>query len=113
TALPGVTINPVATDDIINAAEAGSAQTISGQITGAAAGSTVTVELGGKTYTATVQADLSWNVSIPASDWQALGNGELTVNASVTNAVGNTGSGTRDITIDASLPGLRVDTVAG
>ncbi|EFM0296682.1 Ig-like domain-containing protein [Escherichia coli] len=113
TALPGVTINPVATDDIINAAEAGSAQTISGQVTGAVAGSTVTVTLGGKTYTATVQADLSWNVSIPASDWQALGNGELTVNASVTNAVGNTGSGTRDITIDASLPGLRVDTVAG
>ncbi|HCP6970099.1 TPA: Ig-like domain-containing protein [Escherichia coli] len=113
TALPGVTINPVTTDDIINAAEAGSAQTISGQVTGAAAGSTVTVELGGKTYTATVQADLSWNVSVPAADWQALGNGELTVNASVTNAVGNTGSGTRDITIDASLPGLRVDTVAG
>ncbi|MBF5353324.1 Ig-like domain-containing protein [Escherichia coli] len=113
TALPGITINPVATDDIINASEAGSAQTISGQVTGAAAGSTVTVELGGKTYTATVQADLSWNVSVPAADWQALGNGELTVNASVTNAVGNTGSGTRDITIDASLPGLRVDTVAG
>ncbi len=113
TALPGVTINPVATDDIINAAEAGSAQTISGQVTGAAAGSTVTVELGGKTYTATVQPDLSWNVSVPAADWQALGNGELTVNASVTSAVGNTGSGTRDITIDASLPGLRVDTVAG
>ncbi|EFJ0667370.1 Ig-like domain-containing protein [Escherichia coli] len=113
TALPGITINPVATDDIINASEAGSAQTISGQVTGVAAGSTVTVELGGKTYTATVQADLSWNVSVPAADWQALGNGELTVNASVTNAVGNTGSGTRDITIDASLPGLRVDTVAG
>ncbi|HFP0609918.1 TPA: Ig-like domain-containing protein [Escherichia coli] len=113
TALPGITINPVATDDIINASEAGSAQTISGQVTGAAASSTVTVELGGKTYTATVQADLSWNVSVPAADWQALGNGELTVNASVTNAVGNTGSGTRDITIDASLPGLRVDTVAG
>nr|WP_250129337.1 Ig-like domain-containing protein [Escherichia coli] len=113
TALPGITINPVATDDIINASEAGSAQTISGQVTGAAAGSTVTVELGGKTYTATVQADLSWNVSVPAADWQALGNGELTVNASVTNAVGNTGSGTRDITIDASLPGLLVDTVAG
>ncbi|HAM9414944.1 TPA: Ig-like domain-containing protein, partial [Escherichia coli] len=113
TALPSVTINPVATDDIINAAEAGSAQTISGQVTGAAAGSTVTVELGGKTYTATVQPDLSWSVSVPAADWQALGNGELTVNASVTNAVGNTGSGTRDITIDASLPGLRVDTVAG
>ncbi|GHK34813.1 hypothetical protein ECZU06_19380 [Escherichia coli] len=75
----------------------------SAAVTGAAAGSTVTVELGGKTYTATVRADLSWSVSVPAADWQALGNGELTVNASVTNAVGNTGSGTRDITIDASL----------
>ncbi len=31
----------------------------------------------------------------------------------MTNGVGNTGSGSRDITIDANLPGLRVDTVAG
>ncbi|MFA9329908.1 Ig-like domain-containing protein, partial [Escherichia coli] len=56
---------------------------------------------------------LSWSVSVPAADLQALGNGDLTITASVTNANGNTGSGTRDITIDANLPGLRVDTVAG
>ncbi|HFZ9040972.1 TPA: Ig-like domain-containing protein [Escherichia coli] len=113
TALPGVTINPVASDDIINAAESGVAQTISGQVTGAAAGDMVTVTLGGKTYTATVQGNLSWSVDVPAADIQAIGNGDLTVNASVTNGVGNTGSGSRDITIDANLPGLRVDTVAG
>ncbi|HHV9465758.1 TPA: BapA-related adhesin SiiEA [Escherichia coli] len=113
TALPGVTLNPVASDDIINAAESGVAQTISGQVTGAAAGDTVTVTLGGKTYTATVQGNLSWSVDVPAADIQAIGNGDLTVNASVTNGVGNTGSGSRDITIDANLPGLRVDTVAG
>ncbi|MCC5415802.1 Ig-like domain-containing protein, partial [Escherichia coli] len=112
-ALPAVTINAVATDDIINAAEAGNAQTISGQVTGAAQGDTVTITLGGNTYTATVQGNLSWSVSVPAADTQALGNGSLTVNASVTNAVGNSGSGSRDITIDANLPGLRVDTVAG
>ncbi len=41
------------------------------------------------------------------------GNGELTISASVTNSVGNTGNGTREITIDANLPGLRIDTVAG
>ncbi|HBK1002875.1 TPA: Ig-like domain-containing protein, partial [Escherichia coli] len=111
--LPGVTINTVAGDDIINAAEAGAAQTISGVVTRAAAGDTVTVTLGGNTYTAQVQADLSWSVSVPAADLQALGNGDLTITASVTNANGNTGSGTRDITIDANLPGLRVDTVAG
>lgn len=112
-ALPAVTINAVATDDIINDAESGNAQTISGQVTGAAAGDTVTITLGGNTYTATVQANLSWSVSVPAADIQALGNGDLTVNASVTNGVGNTGNGSRDITIDANLPGLRVDTVAG
>lgn len=112
-ALPGVTINPVATDDIINAAEAGVAQTISGQVTGAEDGDTVTITLGGNTYTATVGSNLTWSVSVPAADIQALGNGDLTVSASVTNQNGNTGSGTRDITIDANLPGLRVDTVAG
>ncbi|MCV4783347.1 Ig-like domain-containing protein, partial [Escherichia coli] len=78
TALPGVTLNPVASDDIINAAESGVAQTISGQVTGAAAGDTVTVTLGGNTYTATVQANLSWSVSVPAADIQAIGNGSLT-----------------------------------
>ncbi|HCK0733981.1 TPA: Ig-like domain-containing protein [Escherichia coli] len=113
TALPGVTINVVASDDIINAAEAGAGQSISGQVTGAAAGDTVTVTLGGATYTATVQANLSWSINVPAAALQALGNGELTISASVTNSVGNTGNGTREITIDANLPGLRVDTVAG
>ncbi|WP_312771460.1 hypothetical protein, partial [Escherichia coli] len=55
----------------------------------------------------------TWSVSVPESVLTALGNGDLTVTASVTNGVGNSGSGERDITIDASLPGLRVDTVAG
>ncbi|WP_150324162.1 hypothetical protein, partial [Escherichia coli] len=50
---------------------------------------------------------------VPAPALQALGNGELTISASVTNSVGNTGNGTREITIDANLPGLRIDTVAG
>ncbi|EFL5309479.1 Ig-like domain-containing protein, partial [Escherichia coli] len=77
-ALPAVTINAVATDDIINAAESGNAQTISGQVTGAAQGDTVTVTLGGNTYTATVQSNLSWSVDVPAADIQALGNGDLT-----------------------------------
>ncbi|MCV5632334.1 hypothetical protein OFN23_29710, partial [Escherichia coli] len=60
-----------------------------------------------------VQGNLSWSVDVPAADIQAIGNGDLTVNASVTNGVGNTGSGARDIVIEANLPGRRVDTVAG
>ncbi|WP_370972126.1 Ig-like domain-containing protein [Enterobacter wuhouensis] len=112
-ALPQVTINAVATDDVINAAEVAAGQTLSGKVSGAASGDTVTISIGGNTYTATVQDDLSWSVNVPSTVLTAIGNGDLTVSASVTNGHGNTGSGERDITIDASLPGLRVDTVAG
>ncbi|WP_407222150.1 Ig-like domain-containing protein [Enterobacter roggenkampii] len=112
-ALPQVTINPVATDDVINAAEVAAGQTLSGKVSGAASGDTVTIALGGNTYTAAVQDDLSWSVNVPSSVLTAIGNGDLTVSASVTNGHGNTGTGERDITIDANLPGLRVDTVAG
>jgi large repetitive protein len=111
--LPGVTLNAIAGDDVVNAAEATAGQTLSGSVTNAQAGNTVTVTIGGNTYTATVQDDLSWAVNVPAAVLTALGNGDLTVSASVTNGVGNTGTGEREITIDASLPGLRVDTVAG
>ena len=112
-ALPQVTINPVAMDDVINAAEVAAGQTLSGKVSGAASGDTVTISIGGNTYTATVQDDLSWSVNVPSSVLTAIGNGDLTVSASVTNGHGNTGTGERDISIDANLPGLRVDTVAG
>ena len=112
-ALPQVTINAVATDDVINAAEVASGQTLSGKVSGAASGDTVTIGIGGNTYTATVQDDLSWSVNVASDVLTAIGTGDLAVTASVTNGHGNTGTGERDITIDASLPGLRVDTVAG
>ena len=112
-ALPQVTINAVATDDVINAAEVASGQTLSGKVSGAASGDTVTISVGGNTYTTTVQDDLSWSVNVASDVLTAIGNGDLTVSASVTNGHGNTGSGERDITIDANLPGLRVNKVAG
>ncbi|KDF12542.1 hypothetical protein AF42_03652, partial [Citrobacter freundii MGH 56] len=113
TALPTVTINTVAGDNVINAAEVAAGQTLSGTVAHAEAGNTVTVTIGGNTYTATVQGDLSWSVNVPSDVLTALGNGSLSVTATVTNGHGNTGSGERDVTIDANLPGLRVDTVAG
>ncbi|MDU1106902.1 MAG: Ig-like domain-containing protein, partial [Enterobacter sp.] len=111
--LPGVIVNTIAGDDVINAAELAAGQTISGKVVNAEAGNTVTVTIGGNSYTATVQSDLTWSVNVPSDVLTALGNGDLTVSASVTNGVGNSGTGERDIVIDANLPGLRVDTVAG
>ncbi|SER12738.1 Ig-like domain (group 3) [Rosenbergiella nectarea] len=110
---PTITINTVAGNDVINASELAAGQTLSGKVSGAAAGDTVTVQLGGKTYTATVAKDLTWSVKVPSDDLTAMGNGALTVDASVTNKTGNTGHSEHAISIDANLPGLRVDTVAG
>ncbi|MCU6415332.1 Ig-like domain-containing protein, partial [Enterobacter cloacae] len=98
TALPTVTINTVAGDNVINAAEVAAGQTISGTVANAEAGNTVTVTIGGNSYTATVQSDLSWSVSVPSDVLTALGNGSLSVSATVTNGHGNTGTGERDIT---------------
>ncbi len=59
TALPTVTINTVAGDNVINAAEVAADQTLSGTVANAEAGNTVTVAIGGHSYTATVQNNLS------------------------------------------------------
>ncbi|MGX5146280.1 Ig-like domain-containing protein, partial [Enterobacter hormaechei] len=93
--------------------EVAAGQTLTGKVSNAASGDTVTIILGGQTYTATVQDDLTWSLPLTQSQLTALGNGDLTVSASVTNAHGNTGSSSLDVTIDAQLPGLRIDTVAG
>ena len=111
--LPAVAIDPIAGDDVINAAEAAAGQTLSGRVINAEAGDTVTVVIGGKSYTAEVQPDLSWSLALPKEVLEALGNGPLTATATVTNGHGNTGGGERDFTVDANLPGLRIDTVAG
>lgn len=82
-------------------------------MTHAAPGDTVTIILGGQTYTATVKDDLTRSLPLSEGQLTALGNGDLTLSASVTNAHGNTGSSSLDFTIDAQLHGLRIDTVAG
>ncbi|MDW4772766.1 Ig-like domain-containing protein, partial [Escherichia coli] len=81
---PLVTINTIASDDILNATEAGSPLIISGTST-AETGQTVTVTFGGKTYTASVAANGSWSTSVPAADMAALRNGDASAQASVSN----------------------------
>ncbi len=88
---------------MINAAELATGQTISGTVVNAEAGNTVTVSVGGHNYTATVQSDLTWSVSVPESVLTALGNGDLTVTASVTNGVGNSGSGESAISLSTRI----------
>ncbi len=60
---------------------------ISGTTTGVEDGQVLTVTLNGKDYQATVSGN-AWSVAVPAADVQALAEGNHSVTANVTNAVG-------------------------
>ncbi|WP_139152947.1 Ig-like domain-containing protein, partial [Enterobacter hormaechei] len=96
----------VAGDDVINVAEHNQAQIVSGSATGAAAGDTVTVTIGGQSYTTVLDAAGNWSVGVPANVISGLSDGTATITASVTDAAGNTGSGTHNVTVDTGLPSV-------
>ena len=86
---------------------------ISGQSSGAAAGSQVLLTVtdsDGATQSATaiVQADGSWSVELSS----ALAEGNYTVVATIVDAAGNTGSDTETGTIDVTAPTITIDAPA-
>ncbi|WP_188724334.1 beta strand repeat-containing protein, partial [Franconibacter daqui] len=107
-----LTVNPVAGDDIINAAEAGAGVAVSGTANPADAGLTVTLALNGVIYSATVQADGTWSTTVPAADLAALADGAYTLNASLTDAAGNSTTVPRSVTLDAAAATLPTLTIA-
>ncbi|MFT8210638.1 MAG: Ig-like domain-containing protein [Symbiopectobacterium sp.] len=86
---PTISFNPQFGNGILDLNDLLSTQILSGTSTQAAAGTTLTLTLGGKTYTTTINAGGSWSLSLPTLDLQALADGSLTVNAQLTNAAGN------------------------
>lgn len=107
-----ISISTVASDDVINAAEKGTNLTLSGSTSGIESGQTVTVTFGGKTYTASVAANGSWSVNVPAADLAILPDGAANVQASVSSASGNSASATHAYSVDASAPTLTINTIA-
>ncbi|WP_448886754.1 Ig-like domain-containing protein, partial [Citrobacter telavivensis] len=101
TTAPVITISTLAADDILNATEAQADLVITGTTT-APAGQTVTVTINGNDYTALVQANGSWSVTVPAAEAGALTTGSVT--ATVSDAAGNTGSASHALTVDTTSP---------
>uniref|UniRef100_UPI0028A0D549 Ig-like domain-containing protein n=1 Tax=Escherichia coli TaxID=562 RepID=UPI0028A0D549 len=112
TVLPQVIVNTFAGDNLVNNAEAAVDQTLSGRVTGAAAGDKVTVTIGGQSYTTVLDAAGNWSVGVPASVISGLSDGSVTVTASVTDAAGNTGSGTHNVTVDTGLPSVSFNAIS-
>ncbi|EFE0178914.1 Ig-like domain-containing protein, partial [Escherichia coli] len=109
---PTLAINTIAQDNIISAAEHNVALVLSGT-SNAEAGQTVTLTVNGKSHTATVGSDGTWQVTLPATEVQALAEGNYAVNANVSDRAGNTTSHSANFTVDTSAPVVSVNTVAG
>ncbi len=112
TAAPTLSVDTLAQDNIINAAEHNQPLTLSGK-TNAEAGQIVTVTLNGKNYNATVGGDGTWSVTLAASEVQALSEGNHTLTVNVSDKAGNGASVTADFTVDTQAPVVTIDTVAG
>ncbi|WP_344933600.1 Ig-like domain-containing protein, partial [Zhongshania borealis] len=113
-----IALDAIATDDIVNAVESVSDLVITGSVSGdAAAGDLVVVTVGGRDYSATVNADnLSFSVRVPASDVAALTDGNVTATLSGSDDAGNefTASSSRPFTVDtAATAGIAVENITG
>ncbi len=109
-----VQVATTAGDNIINASEQAAGFTLSGTCSHLAQGTELTVTLNGKTYTTTVQTGGSWSYTLGSADVTALADGNAyVINASVSNAIGNTGSSNHTITVDLSAPamGINIDSL--
>ncbi|MGS6405961.1 hypothetical protein, partial [Enterobacter intestinihominis] len=84
-------------------AEHNQAQIVSGSATAAAAGHTVTVTIGGQTYTTLLDSAVNWSVAVPDTVITGLSNGNVTVTASDTNEPCNTRRCTHNVTLDTRL----------
>lgn len=91
-----ITVDTVAGDDIVNAAEAGAALAVTGS---SAAGAVVTVTLGGVTQTATTGADGRWSVSF-APGTLAPGSHDSSVTARTVDPAGNPSQAVRPLRVD-------------
>jgi hypothetical protein len=111
---PGIAINTIAGDDVINIEESSSDVTISGTTSNVEDGQTVTIGLNGKQYQGTVASN-AWSVTVPAADAQALPDGVAgQVTADVSDLGGEAADqATRDVTRDGTPPTIVISAISG
>jgi ribosomal 50S subunit-recycling heat shock protein/Ca2+-binding RTX toxin-like protein len=112
-----ITINVIAEDDIVNKAESEADVAISGTVgKDVKAGDTVTITIGGKEFTTTVNTDgKTWNLNVPGVD--LLGNAKVEAKVTTEDEAGNSASANaeRPYNVDTDLPeaAITIDTIAG
>ena len=69
--LPGLRVNTISGDDVINAIEQQQDLTVTGASTHLAAGTPIVVTINNVDYQAVVTASGGWSIGVPAADLQA------------------------------------------
>lgn len=111
---PQITMDEISSDDVIDASEKGDDLLIGGSAWGEE-GRTVDVLFNDQTWHAVVSSSGTWNLTIPASALQGLDDGVYRVQASLSDAAGNSTSTAHNITLATSadtLPSLAIDPIS-
>src|SRR5690606_33684281 len=105
--VPTISLDAIAGDNIVNAAEAGGTVAISGTVGGEFnAGDTVTITVDGADYTGQVDASGRFSIDVPGSDLVADADKTIEARITTTDAAGNTGSASTSgsYTVDTTDP---------
>uniref|UniRef100_UPI003D64E510 Ig-like domain-containing protein n=1 Tax=Tenacibaculum halocynthiae TaxID=1254437 RepID=UPI003D64E510 len=101
--LVSLSINDITSDNILNAAEAGSLISVTGIVGGDFnAGDTVTLVVNGNTYTGVVDASGNYSIDVPGSDLAA--DGDTTVDGSFVSTFTCPSTDTQVYSVDTVLP---------
>ncbi|MER1969188.1 Ig-like domain-containing protein, partial [Castellaniella sp. GW247-6E4] len=104
-----VSVDPVTSDNVINAAESGTSVDVTGKVTGEFnEGDVVSLTVGSTSHTGAVGADGSWTIAVAGSDLAAADS--LGVSVTTTDAAGNstTSTATHAYGVDTTAPELAV-----
>ncbi|MFK8258130.1 Ig-like domain-containing protein [Erwinia sp. AnSW2-5] len=110
--LPGITVGAFADDNILDGAEKGLSQFVTGNTVNVQAGQTVTVSLNGSQYTGFVLSDGSWSVLVPASALHNLANGTDNYTVSVSDVAGNPASTNGSFTVDNTFSAIAIGVIS-
>ena len=113
TVRPVLRIHNISGDNLINGAELQSDQVITGSSENVESGQTLSLKIGSVTYTTQIQPGGGWSLIVPAADLAALGDGGLTLRASVMDAAGHRATASRNLNIKSDRDGLSIDPVTG
>ncbi|WP_448675503.1 Ig-like domain-containing protein [Pseudomonas nicosulfuronedens] len=108
-----LTINVVAGDDVVDSLEAKTNQTISGKVTGEfTAGDKVSFKLDGTTYSAAVDKDGNWSVSVPGSKLVADSAHEIDATLKAHDKAGNVGDITASHAYSVALNSVSITSMS-